>query len=118
MSRWLALARGEGPCEKNESDTLIARGAPEVSVPLPAPVKLSNSFNSHNSSTSLAADPDVLLALLRDRGPTTYGAAASALGWSPTRTWQAEAALQTAGRIQHDRIGRAVITEEPNDPAV
>lgn len=53
-------------------------------------------------------DPDArtLLALIR-RGPTTYGAAATALAWGATRAWQAEARLMQAGAIRHDGIGRA-----------
>jgi hypothetical protein len=56
-------------------------------------------------------DPDALLALLRDRGPMTYGAAASALGWGATRTWQAEAALRAEGKVRAGRLGRAEIME-------
>ena len=70
-------------------------------------------WNSTNSTgDSLAPDPDALLALLallRGRGPMSYGAAATALGWGATRAWQAEAALLAAGRIEHDRFGRAAL---------
>ena len=34
---------------------------------------------------------------LQRHGPTTYGAAASALGWGATRAWQAEAKLREVG---------------------
>lgn len=60
-------------------------------------------------------DAAALLALLRDRGPLSYGAAASVLGWGATRAWRAEAALKAAGRIEHDRFGRAAIPSPEND---
>ena len=71
-------------------------------------------------STDRALSPDpvallALLALLRDRGPLSYGAAASVLGWGATRAWRAEAALKAAGRIEHDRFGRAAIPSPEND---
>lgn len=67
-------------------------------------------WNSTNSTgDSLAPDPDALLALLRGRGPMSYGAAATALSWGATRAWQAEAALLAAGRVEHDRLGRAAL---------
>lgn len=61
------------------------------------------------------SDPSALFALLRDRGPLSYGAAASVLGWGATRAWRAEAALKAAGRIEHDRFGRAAIPSPEND---
>lgn len=69
---------------------------------------------SRNGTFRAGPDPDALLALLRDRGPLSYGAAASALGWGATRAWQAEAALKAAGRIEHDRIGRAAVAAVPS----
>ena len=71
-------------------------------------------WNSTNSIGD-SLDPAALLALLRDRGPLSYGAAASALGWGATRAWLAEAELRAAGRIEHDRIGRAAIPSPEND---
>lgn len=59
--------------------------------------------------TRNSPDAAVLLALLRERGPLSYGAAASALGWGATRAWRAEAALKAAGRIEHDPCGRAAV---------
>lgn len=72
-------------------------------------------WNSTNSTgDSLAPDPDALLALLHDRGPMSYGAAATALGWGATRAWQAEAALKAAGMVEHDRFGRAAVAAIPS----
>ncbi len=56
-------------------------------------------------------DPDALLSLLCETGPQSYGAAATMLRWTPTRTWQAEARLRAAGRITYDTIGRAIPIE-------
>lgn len=56
-------------------------------------------------------DPDALLAHLRESGPTTYGAAASALGWGATRAWQAEARLRACRRVRIDHLGRMAVQE-------
>ena len=57
--------------------------------------------------------PDALayLAHLRDRGPSTPGAAAAALGWPNSRTWRAEAELWAAKAIAADAQGRAKAVE-------
>ena len=68
------------------------------------------------------ADPARLAATLKERGPMTQGAAASALGWGATRAWQAEAALWRRRFIAYDRIGRAALSKaweafgRANDP--
>jgi hypothetical protein len=62
-------------------------------------------------AAGLAADAAELLDFLRLRGPTTYGAAASSLGWGATRTWQAEAALRAAGVVAMGPLGQAVPVE-------
>ena len=53
-------------------------------------------------------DPDAggYLDRLRLRGPATYGAMASAMGWGATRAWRAEAKLRAAGLVMY-REGRA-----------
>ena len=53
--------------------------------------------------------PDALayLAHLRDRGPSTPGAAAAALGWPNTRVWLAEAELYAAKAITAVENGKA-----------
>ena len=50
-------------------------------------------------------DVRVFLDHLARNGPSTYGAAAIALGWGATRAWQAEARLRAAGLSQMDKNG-------------
>lgn len=52
-------------------------------------------------------DPETLLEWLRLHGPSTYGAAATALGWGVTRAWRAEAQLRAEGTVRLDRSGKA-----------
>ena len=54
-------------------------------------------------------DATAYLDFLRSEGPTTYGAAASRLGWRATRTWKAEAQLRAAGLVRHDDLGKTVV---------
>jgi hypothetical protein len=56
----------------------------------------------------LDADAGALLDFLRQHGPTSYGAAASSLGWGCTRAWQAEARLRAAGMVTMGPLGQAV----------
>ena len=53
-----------------------------------------------------ASDPGTYLAHLHASGPTTYGAAATALGWGGSRAWQAEARLRAAGLVLYDMHGK------------
>ena len=57
-------------------------------------------------------DPDAgaYLDRLRLRGPATYGAMASAMGWGATRAWRAEAKLRALGLVRMGELGRAVPT--------
>ncbi|PJN93657.1 hypothetical protein CNY89_19275 [Amaricoccus sp. HAR-UPW-R2A-40] len=73
------------------------------------PTEPLGAISTFSTDPAPIADPDALLTLLRERGPMTYGAAATALGWGATRAWQAEAALRAAGRVEHDRFGRAAL---------
>jgi hypothetical protein len=68
---------------------------------------------------ALNHDACTLLTHLERTSPSSYGAAASDLGWGNTRAWQAEAELQAAGAIRHDPIGRMVpnLTTPESDPA-
>ena len=59
----------------------------------------------------LDLDAGAYLDRLRLRGPATYGAMASAMGWRATRAWRAEAKLRAAGLVQMGELGRAVPTE-------
>lgn len=61
--------------------------------------------------STISTDPEALLALLRDHGPMTYGAAASALGWGATQAWQAEAELRSESKVRAGRLGRIEIME-------
>jgi hypothetical protein len=55
-----------------------------------------------------AFDPEIYLTHLRASGPTSYGAAATALGWGETRTWLAEAHLLAQGLVVY-RHGKAEV---------
>lgn len=61
--------------------------------------------------TATPSDPDRLLDHIRLHGPTTYGAAAIALGWGATRAAQAEARLRADGWAQIEKDGRMHITD-------
>ena len=61
---------------------------------------------------SREADAGQLAEFLLRSGPSTYGAAASALGWRATRAWRAEAHLRAAGRVRFDQLGRTVVVRE------
>ena len=60
----------------------------------------------------LSSDAEFMLDHLRQIGPSTYGACASALGWGATRAWQAEAELVSIGAVWQDNLGRMVVTIE------
>jgi hypothetical protein len=60
----------------------------------------------------LEDDAAALSEALRAHGPMTQGAAARALGWGATRTWQAEAALRAAGAVHMDGWGRAELVQD------
>ncbi|MEM8624431.1 MAG: hypothetical protein AAGG47_13020 [Pseudomonadota bacterium] len=57
---------------------------------------------------SQQSDAEVLMSLIRSQGPTTYGAAARALGWGAAQAWRAEAELRAAGRVTLNNRGQAV----------
>ncbi len=61
----------------------------------------------------LSSDAALMLDHLRQIGPSTYGACATALGVGATRAWRAEAELLAAGAVRSIALGRMmVITEE------
>jgi hypothetical protein len=66
---------------------------------------------ARNREIGRAADAERLAEMLATAGPTTYGAAAVALGWGATRAWQAEAHLRAAGKVRFDALGRAALTK-------
>ena len=62
----------------------------------------------HDAQTGgRSQDAGKYLDFLHLHGPSTYGAAAVALGWGATRAWQAEAQLVAAGLVHHDNLGKA-----------
>lgn len=61
---------------------------------------------------ALHPDAAAYLAFLHGEGPSTYGAAASSLGWGATRAWQAEARLRAAGLVHFDTLGRAIVSAD------
>lgn len=60
-------------------------------------------------------DAERLAHHLAARGPTTYGAAAVALGWGATRAWKAEAQLIASGRAAFDHLGRAILFSDGSE---
>jgi hypothetical protein len=91
---------GEKPALTAATPATSATQAPETrprvaivaSVATPLPRKLEN--------TPGASNPETYLDFLHASGSTTYGAAATALGWGATRAWQAEARLRAAGLVR------------------
>ena len=86
-------------------------------APSPAPIsKISKiSRGQVQISKTALSDPERYLAHLHDTGPTTYGAAATALGWGATRAGQAESSLRADGEIQIGKDGRAHLATCSND---
>lgn len=64
---------------------------------------------------SREADAGQLAGFLFHCGPSTYGAAASALAWGVTRTLQAEAHLLATGKVRLDTMGRAALVHDDTD---
>lgn len=61
------------------------------------------------------SDPDVLLDLLREHGPMTYGGAALTLAWGASRAWRAEAELRARGAVRLDQLGRMTTAKGEDD---
>lgn len=66
---------------------------------------------ARNPKAEQEADVVTLAELLAASGPTSYGAAATTLGWGATRAWQAEARLRASGRVRCDALGRAELLD-------
>jgi hypothetical protein len=60
---------------------------------------------------ALQSDMDLYAEALRIHDPMSYGHAVGALGWAATRAGQAETDLRKAGRIEFNKIGRAVLRD-------
>lgn len=65
------------------------------------------------TGSDMTRDAATLLAHIEAHGPTTYGAAAAALGWGATRAWQAQAELLAAGAVRHIAFGRTELATAP-----
>ena len=104
-----ALAEIEGG-EPPPSEPRQPHVAHVAHVARPQPGKSETSGGA--GAGQLHPDAAELADLLRLRGPTTYGAAASALGWGATRAWQAEARLRAAKMVRFDGLGRAELVGE------
>lgn len=117
MTRWLLATR-----QVSGSLTKPTKPTEPPTIPLPQRVVSVKSVLSAGMQTVLladcpleqkqeialsASDPETYLDHLRLHGPTTYGAAATALGWGATRAWQAEARLRAAGLVRYDALGKA-----------
>ena len=76
-------------------------------APSPAPISRISTISRGQPLKPTPSDPDRYLTHLREIGPTTYGAAATALGWGATRAWQAEARLRADGQVRIGKDGRA-----------
>lgn len=115
-----ALPEGSGggpsgrasPAPRKACDT-EARALPCDTTPSPAedrapePCDTKRATQAAPCDTLLHPDAARLLRLIEEHGPSTYGAAASDLGWLPTRAWRAEDRLLRAGLIHYpERDGR------------
>lgn len=88
-------------------------GAYHESVASPEPDLAHSAFRRDRQLDPVARsdDADAYAQVLRLHGPATYGAMMFCLGWGCTRAWQAERALQAAGRISFDHLGQAMLIE-------
>lgn len=84
-----------------------ARQERATSPAAPREKKRATQSRAEACGKSLHPDAAALLRLIEERGPTTYGAASSDLGWGATRAWRAEGRLSCAGLIHYpERDGR------------
>ncbi|SEH78482.1 hypothetical protein SAMN05216228_1008120 [Rhizobium tibeticum] len=60
---------------------------------------------------ALRTDMDLYAEALRLHGSMSYGQAMDVLGWGATRAGSAETDLRKAGRIEFNRLGRAVLID-------
>lgn len=74
---------------------------------LARPAALENHATEQLESDGLGQDAITLLDHLARHGPSTYGAAAVALGWGATRSWHAEAALRAAELVTMNHRAQA-----------
>lgn len=116
MTRWLQAARQEAaprtkptkPTKPNKGLTESGANATDEGV-LSVSSVLSErvSLAAQGRTDGLEPDTGAYLDRLRNHGPATYGAMATALGWGATRAWRAEAKLRALGLVRLGDFGRA-----------
>jgi hypothetical protein len=121
MTRWLEAAKQPPmPADKTDLTDLTPHQGEGSGSPATASddksvksVKSGRGVSGGTVSTGPAQSPDGLpadtaayLDFLQRDGPSTYGAAAVALGWGATRAWLAEAQLKAAGLVRNDIHGK------------
>lgn len=118
MSKWLQAAKSHGTrADKTDlTDKTLPEDAHEevlsvVSVlsGYPSPIARPAPSPARELIEALRSDMDLYADALRVHGPMSYGQAMDALGWGATRAGQAETDLRKAGRIEFNRLGRAVL---------
>lgn len=82
---------------------------PRPALPSVAVVARVAASQARKPRESREADAMQLVEFLSRSGPSTYGAAGSALGWGATRAWQAEAYLRALGQIGYNARGRTIL---------
>ncbi|MBB2840200.1 UNVERIFIED_ORG: hypothetical protein GGE64_003967 [Rhizobium etli] len=118
MSKWLQAAKSHGTrADKTDfTDKTLPDGAREevlsvvsvLSGDLPAEGIKPAPSPARELIVTLRSDMDLYAEALRIHGPMSYGQAMDVLGWGATRAGQAETDLRKDGRIEFNRLGRAV----------
>lgn len=127
MTRWLQAARREDdPRTKPTELTELGKPPAEEGAEASGKVVLSVSSVLSEGGTltpealdrkdGLEPDTGAYLDRLRNHGPATYGAMATAMGWGATRAWRAEAKLRALGLVRLGEFGRGHPNKDPNLP--
>ncbi|MGR9312156.1 hypothetical protein ACU8MX_22395 [Rhizobium leguminosarum] len=127
MSKWLQAAKSqvappdntdftdktpsEGPRQVVSSVLSVLSGAAEMSKACPA-----SPSPARELIEALGSDMDLYAEALRIHGPMSYGQAMGVLGWGGTRAGQAQSNLRKAGRIEFNKLGRAVLLDQRGEP--
>lgn len=120
MSKWLQAAKSHvSPPDKTDfTDKTRPEDAREVVLSvlsvLSGVAEMSNACPESPSPArelleALGSDMDLYAEALRIHGPMSYGQAMGVLGWGGTRAGQAQSNLKKAGRIEFNKLGRAVL---------
>lgn len=127
MSKWLQAAKSHTtptdktdftdktrpePARKEVSSVLSVlsgvAGGSCADIAAPSPVR--------ELIEALQSDIDLYAEALRAHGPMSYGQAMGVLGWGATRAGCAETDLRKAGRIEFNKLGRAVLSDRGDGP--